>query len=134
MLALAPPDTVVVLDDLPSVPVPTLPLGVVWTAASRAGVAPDVLVYLGAAAPTVERTLRPGEAVVVAAGVAPFVARLRRVLDGKPGAELLADLERARARASTVPDPPWHARRDPARSALVAAHERGLHPDSWRQP
>src|SRR5882757_1713852 len=35
LLDLAPPGTVAVLDDLPSVPVPTLPPGVVWTAPSR---------------------------------------------------------------------------------------------------
>jgi type IV secretion system protein VirD4 len=151
-IAAAPPGTVVVLDDLPGVPAPTLPPGVVWSALSRSRLATcygedtaratvngaDVLVYVGPAAAKelaragAEQPLREGEAVAVVGDGGPFVVRLNRVVDGKPGAELRAQLEQARKRAADVPAGPWHSSWDPARSALVAAHERGLHPDTWR--
>jgi len=131
LLDLAPPGTVAVLDDLAVGAVPTLPPGVVWTAPSRQRLATcygedtaraivngtAVLVYLGGAATKeltklgVERPLRPGEALVVAGAGAPSIVTLRRVVAGKPGAELLADLERARARATASPETSWHARR-----------------------
>jgi len=151
-IAAAPPGTAVVLDDLPAVPVSSLPPGVVWSAPSRSRLAAcygddtaravvdraDLIVHVGPAAAEelarigAERPLHDGEAVAVARDGAPFVVRLNRVLDGKDGAELRAELDQARERAAEVPAGPWHSRWDPARSALVAAHERGLHPDSWR--
>jgi type IV secretion system protein VirD4 len=151
-IAAAPSGTVVVLDDLPTVPVPTLPTGLVWSAPSRSRLAvcygedtaraavdaADVLVHVGPAAAQelaragAERPLRDGEAVVVVGDGAPFVVRLNRVVDGKAGAGLRAQLDQARARAAAPADRPWYSRGDPTRSALAAAHERGLHPDSWR--
>jgi type IV secretion system protein VirD4 len=152
VLDAAPPGTVVVIDDLPNTPVPAPSRPVVWTAPSREGLAAcyggdtsravvnaaDVLVYVGAAATGelerrgIRRPLQDGEAVVVASPAGPFVARLRRVVGGRRGAELLAHREQARAQAAAAPDALWHARRDPDGSALAAARERGLHPDSWR--
>jgi len=143
VLAAAPPGTTVVLDDLAATPVPSLPPNLVWTTSSRQRLAAcygdgpvdglgDVLVYVGSAPSKLDLELREREAAVVAPGVAPFVVRLRRSIEGKPGAELLAHLEQARERATAAPATPWHSR-DPSRSALVAAHERGLHPDTWRQ-
>jgi type IV secretion system protein VirD4 len=128
IVALAPPDTVFVFDG--PLPLPTRPARLIWSAPETGDA--DVLVYVGAAPSKLDLELRDREAAVVAPGVPPFVVRLRRATEGKPGAELLAHLAQVRERATTAPATPWHSR-DPARSALVAAHERGLHPDTWRQ-
>jgi type IV secretion system protein VirD4 len=134
IVALAPPDTVFVSDG--PLPLPTRPARLIWSA-PEPGPDADLLVYVGTipskTVPSrLELELRDREAAVVAPGVPPFVVRLQRATEGKPGAELLAHLEQVRERATAAPATPWHSR-DPARSALVAAHERGLHPDTWRQ-
>lgn len=130
IVATAPPDTLFVLDG--PLPLPTRPSRLIWSAAEAGRETADVLVYVGSAPAKLDVELHEREAAVASPGVPPFVVRLQRATEGKPGAELLTHLEQARARATAVPPTPWHSR-DPVRSALVAAHERGLHPDAWRR-
>jgi type IV secretion system protein VirD4 len=77
--------------------------------------------------------IQPRHAVVLAETSPALIARLRRVVEGKSGAALLAGLEHMRAEVAAHR---LHApsRHDLRSSALAAAHHYGLHVDSTRDP